>query len=119
VRRIATATDSGDKYGLRVRGPNGFHCRITGAPTRLTRARGTLHPRLHLRLRNDCRAPDAVRPDPAGTPARRGSNIRGIGGSALISRPRKCSVSPPVRVKLRQAAFNNDIFANPAPTKRG
>lgn len=65
------------------------------------------------------RAPGATRSDPAETPARRGSNIRGIGGAALISCPRKCSVLRSVRVKLRQAAFNNDIFANLAHTTRG
>ncbi|KVF77303.1 hypothetical protein WS75_09275 [Burkholderia sp. FL-7-2-10-S1-D7] len=65
------------------------------------------------------RAPGAARSDPAETPARRGSNIRRIGGAALISCPRKCSVLRPVRVKLRQAAFNNDIFANLAHTTRG
>lgn len=65
------------------------------------------------------RAPSAARSDPAETPARRGSYIRGIGGAALISGPRKCSVLRPVRVKLRQAAFNNDIFANLAHTTRG
>lgn len=64
-------------------------------------------------------ASGATRSYPAETPARRGSNIRRIGGAALISRPRKCSVLRPVRVKLRQAAFNNDIFANLAHTTRG
>lgn len=77
--------------------------------------------RRHLRppVASTGRAPGATRSDPAETPARRGSNIRRIGGAALISRPRKCSVLRPVRVKLRQAAFNNDIFANLAHTTRG
>ncbi|WP_155773580.1 hypothetical protein [Burkholderia territorii] len=64
-------------------------------------------------------ASGATRSNPAETPARCGSNIRRIGGVALISSPRKCSVLRPVRVKLHQAAFNNDIFANLAHTTRG
>ncbi|WP_205788105.1 hypothetical protein, partial [Burkholderia sp. Ac-20344] len=64
-------------------------------------------------------APAAAAPDPAETPAPRGSNIRSINGSALNSAQRNCSELRPVRVKLRQAVFNKDIFAITASTIRG
>ncbi len=113
---VVTA-DSGASFSRRVAGrvETGRHS-VSGPAMGLT---GSLLTALRPPDPSAGRAPGAARSDPAETPARRGSNIRGIGGAALISGPRKCSVLRPVRVKLRQAAFNNEIFANLAHTTRG